>query len=53
MDIFNILQQDADDVILIINYFLDCEEYGTNDGAAPAPAQTTRKHGIDEFWSYV
>lgn len=52
MDIFNILKQNTDDVIMIINYFLDVGEYGgTPEPAAPAPK--AHKREIDEFWSYV
>lgn len=50
MDIFNILKQDVDDVILIVNYFIDA---GDQDApAAPAP-KTTGKRELDEFWKYV
>lgn len=52
MDIFNILRQDTDDVIMIINYFIAVGEYGgTDDPAAPVPK--AQKGKIDEFWSYV
>ena len=49
MDIFNILRQDVDDVILIVNYFI---EAGDQDApAAPAPKQSKRE--LDEFWKSV
>lgn len=51
MDIFNILREDADDVILIVNYFI---EAGEQDDPAPAPAP--KKAGareLDDFWKYV
>lgn len=52
MDIFNILRQNTDDVIMIINYFLDVGEYGSApEPAAPAPKAREKK--IDDFWSYV
>lgn len=49
MDIFNILKQDTDDVILIINYFI---EVGERDEPA-VPAAKPHKHELDEFWQYV
>lgn len=53
MDIFNILKQDVDDVIMIINYFLDVAEYGGAEADAPDPAKKRRKGELDEFWNYV
>jgi len=53
MDIFNILRQDTDDVIMIINYFLDVGEYGDAAAAAPAPAPKPKERKLDDFWNYV
>lgn len=50
MDIFKILKEDADDVIMIVNYFIAA---GDQDSpAAPAP-KTAGKRELDEFWKYV
>lgn len=49
MDIFNILKQDTDDVILIINYFIEMGD----SADAPAPAPKKKEHDLDEFWQYV
>lgn len=56
MDIFGILKEDADDVILIVNYFIETGERGesTDRGAAAAPAQAKAgKRELDDFWKYV
>ena len=54
MDIFNILKQNTDDVIMIINYFIEVSD---QDAAAtipaPAPASRSKKQGLDDFWNYV
>ena len=50
MDIFSILKEDADDVIMIVNYFIAA---GDQDApAAPAPAKAGKRE-LDEFWKYV
>lgn len=50
MDIFGILKEDADDVIMIVNYFIAA---GDQDApAAPAPVKTGKRE-LDEFWKYV
>ena len=53
MDIFNILRQDTDDVIMIINYFLDVGEYGGEVEQPAAPAPKASKKTVDDFWNYV
>ena len=50
MDIFNILKEDADDVILIVNYFI---EAGDQDEPAAAHAPAAGKRELDDFWKYV
>ncbi|MBQ5640294.1 MAG: hypothetical protein IIV05_00660 [Ruminococcus sp.] len=50
MDIFNILAQNADDVILILNYFIAAGDQ--DEPAAPAPKKTGKRE-LDEFWQYV
>lgn len=50
MDIFNILKQDIDDVILILNYFLDAGDQEMQATPAPAPQKAGEK---DDFWKYV
>lgn len=51
MDIFNILRENTDDVILILNYFIEAgDQCDSAPAAAPAPAG---KRGRDEFWDYV
>ena len=52
MDIFNILKQDVDDVILILNYFIDAGDQGAAASPAPAP-KSTGKRELDDFWKYV
>ena len=52
MDIFNILKQDVDDVILILNYFLDVGEQEMQAAPAPVPQKTGKKE-LDDFWKYV
>lgn len=51
MDIFGILREDADDVILIVNYFIAAGDQD-EPAAAPAPA-TAGKRELDDFWKYV
>ena len=54
MDIFNILKQDVDDVIMIINHFIEVganKEAEAVTQAAPTPAKRGKK--IDNFWNYV
>lgn len=56
MDMFNILREDADDVILIVNYFIEAGERGESaESCMPAvPAQKKAgKRELDEFWKYV
>lgn len=50
MDIFNILKEDADDVIMIVNYFIEAGDQ--DEPAAPAPVKAGKRE-LDEFWKYV
>lgn len=50
MDIFNILAQNADDVILILNYFIAAGDQ--DEPAAPVPKKAGKRE-LDEFWQYV
>lgn len=51
MDIFNILRENTDDVILILNYFIEAGDQG-EPAPSPAPVKAS-KGGLDDFWNYV